>query len=111
MINVTPTASKRSLFHPEDDSGSFGTGVTSSKEPVFSSDCDDPEDTLGKIVIYIKITIFRVSIQSDPLSTGVTYYLADGTFGKNLKQNLWTSDISDTKSPLSEAKKHPDFQG
>jgi len=27
------------------------------------------------------------------------------------KQKLWTSEITDAKSPLSEAEKHLDFQG
>jgi hypothetical protein len=66
-----------------DDGGSFGTSVTPRKHPIPAADGDGPKNPLGQIVIYGKVAIVEVSIQSLPLPTGVTHGLADGTLGKD----------------------------
>ena len=38
-----------------DDSSPFSTSVTSGKEPIFSSNSDDTQDTLGKIVVNMRV--------------------------------------------------------
>ena len=85
-INLTQLATGNQSVN---DSGLFGTGVTSGKKLIFLSNSDDAEDTLGKIVVNIKVTIFCVSIQHLPLSTGITYCLADGTLGNIRDSHEW----------------------
>lgn len=40
-----------------DDSGPFSTSFTSGKEPIFSTNGDDPQDMFGKIAVNVKVTI------------------------------------------------------
>ena len=77
-INLTQLATGDETI---DRGCSFSTGVTSGEEPAFSSYCNDPQHTFGKIVVNVEVAIFCVLIQSDPLSTGVPYCLADRTLG------------------------------
>jgi hypothetical protein len=41
------------------------------------------------IFVNIEVAIFCVSIQSDPLSTGITYWLANRTLGKDFNRPVF----------------------
>jgi hypothetical protein len=84
-----------------DDSGSFGTSVASGKEPISSSEGNDPQNAFSEIVVNVEVTIFGVLIQSDPLPPGVTDGLADGTFGKNLNRSVFQTNTNLIKNRLA----------
>ncbi len=68
-INLTQLAAGNQAI---DDSRSFSTSITSGEEPVFASNGNDPQDTLGKIVVDVEAAILNIMSQSFPLSTSIT---------------------------------------
>ena len=76
------------LHQAKEERGGPGPSLASGKEPVFPSDCDNTKNSPGKIVVNIEIAIFCVSIQGDPLPTGITYSLADGTLWQNFNRPI-----------------------
>jgi len=79
-INLTQLATGNQAI---DYSGSFGASVTSGEKPVSTSNGYGPKNSLRQIVVYGKVAIANISIQSDPLSAGVTYSLANWTLWQN----------------------------
>lgn len=72
-----------------DDGGPFGTDIASRKHPVLASNGHDTKNPLGQVVVYGKVTIVDVSIQSLPLSTGIAHCLAKGTLGKKCNRPVF----------------------
>jgi hypothetical protein len=66
-----------------DDSGPLSAGVTSRKHPISASDGHRPKNPLRQVVIDGKVAVVDVSIQSLPLSPGVTHCLTNGLLGRS----------------------------